>query len=748
MEKTLSGNKTAVKILWFAALAVAAVPVSFASLYGIRPFGAGLFLALSFLGLPLFFTAPLFLVSEILADFSLESFLCALVCAAVVIIYKLIEERMKTKKSYFELIAAVLSQGGLAFYLSGSLISWLLLLVSLMLSVVFMYACLHALKPVLLDKLKYRLVETEVVCLTLILTAAAAGLGRINIGYFPLLYVAAAFVILLASRLSGVGAGIVCAFCFGLGLSLYSYEPAAVACFVFIAAVSGVFSNAPRVLNVAAAIVAFVIFTFYFNTDYYDAAFKIGAIAVGGILYAVIPAKALSNVKEFFFSSHERAAVRFMICKSRAETGNALLDSADIFDSMAGYMTRRNGEKQPQKDRLYNACCIHCDNLAVCNRAGFKESLEQILDTASQKGRVTVADIPDQLSRCCVRLSRLVKSASEIDDAVRANAMRSSFEQDARSVISSQLGGVAAALRTIAANHGAAPVFDKTREKVLIEELNYRGISCAECLIAGESIALIVRSECVDKQIIEKTAAKIMRRGYRITGTDDTVLAGFCALVLSPEPKYNVLLGSAGTPKVSGEKSGDTHSFIRLDDSRLMIALCDGMGSGENASKISEASIGLVESFYKAGFSTELVLYSVNRFLSLTLEESFSALDICVIDLNTAQADIIKLGSPAAYIKKKDVIQRIDSQSLPIGADETVRPSVVSLNLDPGDILVFTSDGVSDCFEGDRLAASVLNVNTVNPQTLAECVMEKTLQACRNKPKDDSTVITARLILN
>ena len=207
-----------------------------------------------------------------------------------------------------------------------------------------------------------------------------------------------------------------------------------------------------------------------------------------------------------------------------------------------------------------------------------------------------------------------------------------------------------------------------------------------------------------------------------------------------------MVFGVASCPKTAGAKSGDTHSFIKLDSSRFMLALCDGMGSGEKAEKISETAIGLVENFFRAGFDGSAALASVNKFLSLNSDEGFSALDIAVVDLDSAKADIIKLSTPATYIKKKDVVRKVDGGGLPLGAVDSVSPSVTTVDLASGDMLVMASDGVADCFEGDKLAAAVNNLRTVNPQIMAQGILEHTLALTGGTPRDDSTVIAAKLI--
>ncbi len=721
------------------------IVLSLAEIYGIRPFGAGFFIAATFAGLPVFVTAPLFVASEAVARADLFSFVSSLICAAVTVAARVITDKAPKSRAYIMPVCAVASQSGLFLVAATQGYTVLMIVVSALLTLAFTYAAYAGLKPVIAEKLRYKLLETELVCLAAVVVAVGLGLSRADIYSFPTITLVSALAIYVTAYLAGVGASLTVALCLALGSALGSYDVSRIAVFVFIAAVAGVFITAPRILTALSGCVAYVMFKFYFSSDYSDAAMQIYALAAGGLIYALIPAGVLASAKDRAFESHERAAVRFMINKTRADLGTALMSSSHIFDAMSKVIVG-GGETVRPAGSLEVKCCEFCENRDECSAAGVFASFGEMVGAIGSKGHVAVSDIPDAVSKKCVHLGKLIASANEIEDRRKSLEMQSECEAGARKLMSSQLSGVATVMKNMAEKTGAGLPFDRQKEKTLVEELNYCGISCVQSLVAGESVTLIIRSECLEKKLIEKTVGRIMRANYRVTGIDDTVLSGFIALMLEKSPKYDVVFGVAGCSKTAGEKSGDTHSFVKLGNSRMMIALCDGMGSGEEAERLSEKAIGLIENFFRAGFDSSLVLKSVNRFLSLDRGDGFSAIDIAVIDLNTAKADIIKLSTPATYIKKKDVIRKIEGGGLPLGATETVSPSVTTVDLSSGDMLVMATDGVADSFEGDKLAAAVNNLRTVNPRLMAQGILEYTLANSGGAPRDDSTVIAAKII--
>ena len=185
---------------------------------------------------------------------------------------------------------------------------------------------------------------------------------------------------------------------------------------------------------------------------------------------------------------------------------------------------------------------------------------------------------------------------------------------------------------------------------------------------------------------------------------------------------------------------------MKISDDKFLIALSDGMGSGEKAEKISSTALSLIESFYKAGLSGNLILNTVNKLLSINQEDSFTALDISVVDLKTCQADFIKYGSPYGFIISENGIKIIEGNTLPLGILEELNPSVCQTQLKEDSTLLFVTDGVSDAFgSSNEIIDYLRTVPALNPQSLADGIVEKAVKLNNEKPCDDMTALTVRI---
>ena len=211
-------------------------------------------------------------------------------------------------------------------------------------------------------------------------------------------------------------------------------------------------------------------------------------------------------------------------------------------------------------------------------------------------------------------------------------------------------------------------------------------------------------------------------------------------------PLLDAVFGVASKKKKGEKASGDTHSVIRINEHRFLMALSDGMGSGEYARKVSRTAISLIEAFYRAEMPEGTVLETINKLLAFSREERFACIDICSVDLNTGGAEFVKIGSPIALILREGKIKVLESQSLPMGILESLRPTTLKEQLKDGDMLVFMSDGVTAAFNSTpELLEFMQPLKPLNPQNLADAVLQGALKRTDGVAEDDMTVLCTRI---
>jgi stage II sporulation protein E len=227
-------------------------------------------------------------------------------------------------------------------------------------------------------------------------------------------------------------------------------------------------------------------------------------------------------------------------------------------------------------------------------------------------------------------------------------------------------------------------------EKILQENLMRKGFIANEILIYGSekniTVTLILSANEFSltqlNHVIDSTLGFKTEITEKVNISENKIYLSF-----DKQTPYDAVFGVSKVAKDEYGISGDTYSVTKISNNKFLVALSDGMGSGRKAEEISSVSLSLIECFYKAGMNSQSILNTVNKLLSLYTDDCFTALDVCVIDLQTKTTDFIKYGSPYGFIVNDTGVRIIEGNSLPLGILSELKPSVCQDQLKEGDIV-------------------------------------------------------------
>ena len=131
------------------------------------------------------------------------------------------------------------------------------------------------------------------------------------------------------------------------------------------------------------------------------------------------------------------------------------------------------------------------------------------------------------------------------------------------------------------------------------------------------------------------------------------------------------------------------------------------------------------------------------------LFRSYATIDASIFDLYNGNVEFIKNGSCKTYIKNKQNIDVVNSNSLPLGILNNVEFSVFDRDINDGDIFVMCSDGIIDSKEEeqtDKWFMKVLkNISTNNVQKMADILLNEAIDNNYGICKDDMSIIVAKI---
>ena len=215
----------------------------------------------------------------------------------------------------------------------------------------------------------------------------------------------------------------------------------------------------------------------------------------------------------------------------------------------------------------------------------------------------------------------------------------------------------------------------------------------------------------------------------------------YCTLRFEQACRFGVETGTSALAKEI--VSGDSQVCTGLKDGRYLMMICDGMGSGENARRESAAAVSLIENFYQAGFDDAIIFDTINRLLILKSDEDmFTTVDLCLLNLKTGAATFTKIGAESSYILSREGVSAVSPGSLPIGILDEVRPVSIRKTLEPDDLIVMMSDGVSAAV-GEDAAEWFADIPQDDAQEAADAIMNKARS--HGALRDDMSVLVCRI---
>lgn len=610
-----------------------------------------------------------------------------------------------------------------------------------------------ALKALLYKLLKCRLKAEELVFSVLFFVLIGIGICRaINV----VAYMGIAFFILLVFSCATKDAtALVCAFALSLPpaivgrISPERFFLYGIAVVLFIKS-----GRLPAVL---------ALFAVFFVYGYFDGIYSLQtsllvqsllSVLIPGLLFLLIPPPLVRKMENKLIFYREKHLSRIAINRNRAAIGEQLFEISGVFReiqttfSALGTNEAEEGAKEYIRGCVIESVCKSCANYRTCMGHGLENELNKLIDVGCAKGKTSLIDIPSRLAETCVNQSGVLYAVNRQIGDYRKYMVETENAASGRQLLANQAQGVSEILKNIALEQSEALTIYSEKEKQLDVAFLKAGIICSEVLIAGDEENLTLSLITFGKSDVKKIAAIASHvLGTRLIISERLTLSKdkFCC-ILHKRPYYDAAFGVASLTKTGETASGDTHSVIKIDERRFMIALSDGMGSGEYARRISESTISLLESFYRAKMPSSLVLSTINKLLTFSREETFACVDIAVIDLDNGAADVVKIGSPLGFILSGNTLKILESASLPLGILESLHPDASSYSLQENDVLLFLSDGITSAFGSSAdLYETLKKIPASNPQQLADSLLQQALSLYGGTAKDDMTVLAVRL---
>lgn len=737
--------------------------LSNSKIYALSPFSFGSFIALVWCGANLPLISVEYIISKVLFDFSWAELYGSICTIFIVFVAYLLHKKFKKPMNVWLVgLYAIISQAVSVYYvfeISGIVEA----LCFLGLGVIFLYVCVTIFQFITLRGVLCKTSLDENICLTIFVTILSYGIASISVLQTELYKYFAVFLILFLVGVNKKNSSIIFAVAVGLGVSIYYGDLAKIGAITLIAVCANIYSYPKKLRFCTTALLGDIVANAYFNGVSIDLAYLIAPTVVAILVFLTIPNKMIEKVIDKYQICEAELSVRNVINSTRKNLKYKMGELADIFQQMQQiyFQLIKTGISESQmisliSNELGKGICAECKNKNSCFKGlGFEgvANINKLIEIGVKKGKVSILDLPASISQKCGATSLLI---NRINQQVEEYRKYSNFIKDVNNVkciLGEQMGSVSQLLLDLGEELDKNITFENSKQQEICEMLLSNNIICSEILIFTEkfndvSVVLIIKGENAYNPLISKIVGKIIKLDMEICGVEPTNMAGYFSVKLRRKCKRDIVFGISCRTKSGSSNSGDSHTLIRLGNDRYLLALCDGMGSGEKAERMSALTLGLIENFYKAGFDDEFIISNVNKLLAINNKEEFSTLDLCVVDLNKELINFIKIGSPYSIVKREFEVEKVENGTLPLGILKNVKPVISNYGLTSKDMVVMLTDGISDAFEDyDSLADFVNQIASTNPQTVSQTILDEAIRRNGNQAKDDMTVLVARTYL-
>lgn len=643
---------------------------------------------------------------------------------------------------------------------------------SLVLALIFLQSI-----PLLTNKkIPQSLKNEEIVCLMILLASVMTGTIGWQINDVSVEHVVSRYLVLLFAFVGGAAIGSTVGVVTGLILSLAQVASLSqMSLLAFSGLLGGLLKEGKR-LGVSLGLVIGTVLIGLYGEGRNEITSTLMESGFAILLFLLTPKTAISNISKYVPGTREHSLQQQQYLKkirdvtaSRVERFSSLFQAlSHSFQSVGSSLNEEESTREVDLflSNITEKTCQTCFKKEQCWAQNFTTTYD--LMTKLMVEQEDYSDIKDRKlkrdwEKHCIKPQKITDLMKQELSQYRASQKLKIQVQESRRLVADQLMGVSQVMGNFAKEIQREQENHQIQEEQIKDSLSQAGIDVGHVdiysLEASNVDIEMTIPFCGGSGIAEKLIAPILsdilEETIIVTHEECANYAtGYCHLSFHSAREYVVETGIASAAKGGAWLSGDSHSTIEIGAGKFAVAIADGMGNGERAFLESNETLQLLQKILQSGIEEEVAIKSVNSVLSLrTTDEIFSTLDLAMIDLQDASAKFLKIGSTPSFIKRGDQVKTVEASNLPMGIIQDFDVDVVDEQLKAGDILIMMSDGI---YEAPRhienidawLKRKIREIDTDDPQEIADLIMEEVIRSGNNGIEDDMTVAVTKIEKN
>ncbi len=596
--------------------------------------------------------------------------------------------------------------------------------------------------------------------LAAVLLIVLLGFQEIYLGSsLSVMMVMAAIVLLVVSTGCGAeystGTGVVLGIVCGIGSDFFMPILGA---FSFCGFLSGVFSKFGKGGVIAGIVLANGIMAVYTGSAM-ESVLSLYEVLVASVIFGFVPKAWIEYVKTVLcMDKGDRENIMRIKSQIKTRLNQVVVAVENMARIINGFAPKEEGRFEDVSilfDATADKVCSKCRKSDICWGKDFNNTYDEmfkLLEILKAKGVIKPEDVTERLAANCTNTSKLIDELNHQFDIYRVHQVWNSKISESRKLVAGQLDGVSEIIEGLSSDidnetgKSAVSAYE-IRARLEMSGIKVKDINVIDDAYGRHRVELIVKSHNAqgkERRAIEKVVKSISGCSRM---AKEEVLANkkLMRLVFSAEERFAVETEHAS--RGVHRANGDNFRLIHLKGGKFVIALSDGMGTGEGAAKESQAILELIDSLLEAGFNCDVAVKMVNSIMIMrSNSNAFVTLDLCIIDLYTGETRFIKTGAEPSFIMNKGGrIRTVKAKSLPVGLIADAQAEVSSTKIQDGDKIVMMTDGVSMSEAERPWVNGFLKEKQNCDSEISKEILNRAIEENHGTVRDDMTVLTVKL---
>lgn len=509
--------------------------------------------------------------------------------------------------------------------------------------------------------------------------------------------------------------------------------------------IAGLFKNKGKIAVISGFLLGNTILAYYL-VSYEIMIAKCLEIITAGVLLILTEKKLQIATNIFEDSPLMLATANNSIIENFDDTSTELYNISTVLDKLENEID----EKEDIFDTLKNDICTNCKFIEKCWEDNYDNTMDDIFNYIEKIEDDSFDSFCDdkifKYSYC--KDERKIKNKILLEYGKYKQNKDTISPVELKKCVSTQIKGISKYISNIA--NKAKENNIKNIEQRIINGFERNNLTIERAMInmkeddckvelKGNKIELknnIAKSNALLSGILNKRMININQNGNSFKQAE----------------KFKMKIGVASKNAKNQKVSGDTYKLIDFLEDKYIMILSDGMGVGKEAQELSSSLVNVYTNMAESSISTEIITTIISSFAQyMSSSEKIITLDTTFTNLVTGECELIKVGGAPTFIIKKDCVDIIYSDTLPMGIFEEVEFYKETVFLESGDIIVSVTDGVVDSKreiinKEFWVSGFLKNLYIDEPQIIAEELLQKTIENYNDDVLDDVTIIVQKII--